>query len=255
MSATGMTRRQARLEASTTRRGLLRGGAAAGLLAAAACGPLRPAEGPAKPATTQPVKLLWQIKYNNQTYRQLAESAVGEFRKKYPNATIELMGDEGNVEKTLTVMVAGEGPDVIHSWGHNFWQYAAKGMVYNHNELIRDYKKADIDDFVDFQWKGFVIPTTNFRFGMPMYINMMVLYYNKSLFAKRGQREPTGDWGRDEYAQMLKQMTFQDGAQKVWGGYIPAANFDRFQGHVLAYGGNVVDPKDLTKSALHTPQA
>lgn len=241
----GLSRR--RLVVGTT------GGAA--LIFAAACGAARGPQEGARPAASQPAKLLWQIKFNNVTYRELAEWAVGDFRKRYPNATIDLMGDEGNVEKTLTVMVAGEGPDVIHSWGHNFWQYAAKGMLYNHNELIKDYKKADIDDFVDYQWKGFVIPTTSFRFGMPMYINMMALYYNKTLFAKRGQKEPTVDWNHDDYAQMLKQMTFQDGAQKVWGGYIPATGFDRFQNHVLMYGGNVVDPKDLTKSTLHMDKA
>ena len=45
-------------------------------------------------------------------------------------------------------------------------------------------------------------------------------------------------------------MTFQDGGEKVWGGRIPTNGFDRFQNHVLMYGGHVVDPKDLTKTQL-----
>jgi multiple sugar transport system substrate-binding protein len=152
-------------------------------------------------------------------------------------------------------MVAGEGPDVIHAWGNLLWQFAARGQMYNHNDLIRDMKKADLDDFVETQWKDFVIPGTNFRYGMPMYINMSLLYYNKALFTKRGQMEPTADWTHDDYQAMLRQMTFQDGDKKVWGGYIPASSYDRFQAHVLMYGGHVVDPKNLARSVLDDPKA
>ena len=242
--------------AHTTRRGLLRGAAGlpmAGALVAACGQQAAPSEG-SKATANQPAKLLWQVK-GAATYRQLAEWAVGEFRKTHPNITIDLMGDEGNVEKTTATMVAGEGPDVIHAWGHLLWQFAAKGQMYNHNDLLRDYKKADIDDFAPSQWNSFVIPGTNFRYGMPMYINMGILYYNKALFQKRGQKEPTADWNHDDYAAMLKQMTFPDGDKKVWGGHIPAGSFDRFQTHVLAFGGHVVDQKNLTKSLLDGREA
>ncbi len=234
---------------AVTRRQVLGGLAgSAALVAAVGCGAPKASEGGTGPSTA-PAKLLWQTK-SPDTYKKLAAWAIDEYRKTHPNVTIDTMGDDGNVEKTVTAMVAGLGPDVILSWGYNYWQLAAKGQLYNHNELIKDWKKADVDDFIDFQWKGFVIPGTNFRFAMPMYINSMVIYYNKSLFQKRGQKEPNADWTLDEYATMLKQMTFQDGDKKVWGGYMPATAFDRFQNHVLMYGGHVVDPKDLTKTQL-----
>lgn len=240
--------------APVTRRGML--GITAGLATSTflpACGQgAGPSEAPK--AATQPAKLLWQVK-GAATYRPLALWAVDEFRKSHPNVTIELMGDEGNVEKTIATMVAGDGPDVVHAWGHLLWQFAAKGQIYNHNDLLRDLKKADIDDFASSQWNSFVIPGTNFRYGMPMYINMGILYYNKALFQKRGQKEPTADWTHDDYATMLKQMSFQDGDKKVWGGHIPASGFDRFQTHVLAFGGHVVDPKSLTMSLLDGREA
>ncbi|HET6319920.1 MAG TPA: extracellular solute-binding protein, partial [Chloroflexota bacterium] len=207
-----------------------------------------------KNTSTQTAKLLWQVK-SSATYRELATWAVGEFRKTHPNVTIDLMGDEGNVEKTTATMVAGEGPDVIHAWGNLLWQFAAKGQMYNHNELIRDMKKSDLDDFAPSQWNSFVIPGTSFRYGMPQYINMGIVYYNKALFQKRGQKEPTVDWTHDDYQAMLRQMTFQDGDKKVWGGHMPASSYDRFQAHVLAFGGHVVDPKNLAKSALDTKEA
>lgn len=251
------------MSTATTRRTFVaRAGSAAGTLAGAggvaaalaACGGTAARDESKPAANTTPVRLLWQVK-SSATYRELASWAVEQFRKTHPNATIDLMGDEGNVEKTVATMVSGEGPDVIHAWGNLLWQFAAKGQMYNHNELIKDWKKAEIDDFAPSQWNSFVIPGTSFRYGLPMYINTVVLYYNKTLFQKRGQKEPTVDWTHDDYQQMLKQMTFQDGDKKVWGGDIPAAGYDRFQAHVLAFGGHVVDPKNLAKSALDTKEA
>jgi len=239
-----------------SRRGLLAGLAGGAALAAAvSCGTQSGSTSEsAKNLAAQPAKLLWQVK-SSTTYRELATWAAGEFKKTHPNVTIDLMGDEGNVEKTTATMIAGEGPDVIHAWGNLLWQFAARGQMYNHNDLLRDFKKADLDDFVQWQWNNFVIPGTNFRYGLPMYINMVVLYYNRTLFQKRSQKEPAVDWTHDDYQSMLKQMTFQDGDRKVWGGNIPAASYDRFQGHVLMYGGHVVDPKNLAKSTLDSKEA
>ena len=175
-----------------------------GALAASALGALPGADGSTAPQAqnTRAFRLLIQVR-GTAGYEDLTRWGFDEFKKKYPNATLDTMRDEGNVEKTIATMVAGEGPDIMHAWGHVMWQMAAKGQLYNHNDLIRDWKPADIQDFADFQWKGFVIPTTNFRFGLPLYINMMVLYVNKSLFAKRGQKKPTADWNHDDYATML----------------------------------------------------
>jgi len=56
-------------------------------------------------------KIIWQAR-EGQTYRQLAEWAVGEFKKKYPNATVEISQEAtGNFDKTVTTLVAGTGPD------------------------------------------------------------------------------------------------------------------------------------------------
>jgi ABC-type glycerol-3-phosphate transport system substrate-binding protein len=41
----------------------------------------------------------------------------------------------------------------------------------------------------------------------------------------------------------------------VWGGYKPMTVFARFQNLVTMFGGHVVDPKDLTKTQLHAPEA
>jgi multiple sugar transport system substrate-binding protein len=98
-------------------------------------------------------------------------------------------------------------------------QYAAKGATLNLSDLVKDLKPEDVSDFVDAQWKGMVIPTTSFRYGMPTYVNMFVLYYNKNLFQKQGVPEPTPDWTHDVYADSLKKLTFMNGETPVYGGF------------------------------------
>lgn len=246
---------------SLTRRAQLRllgagpaGVAAAMALAGCGTGPRVPTE--SKGAALQPAKLVWQVR-GGPTYEQLVKEAIALFRQQQPQITIDTVLGAGNNEKTLTTLVAGDGPDILQSWPPNIWELAAKGQIQNLNELTRDLRKSDVDDFVKFQWEAVVIPTTSFRYGLPTYVDMDVLFYNKQLLRQRGVREPTADWGRDEYAAALKQLTFTDSAtgNKVWGGYKPANGFIRGQNLVTMFGGHFVDPKDLTKTQLHLPEA
>lgn len=207
-------------------------------------------------ATGAPAKIVWQIR-GGATYEDLVKTMLPVFRQEHPNVTVDYAASgAGNNEKTLTLMIAGEGPDVLQSWPPNIWELSAQGQVQNINEYVRDLKKADVDDFVRYQWETVQIPTTNFRYGLPTYVDMDVLYYNKTLFKQRGAKEPTADWGRDEYGSALKQMSFTDtNGAKVYGGYKPASSFVRGQNMVTMFGGHLVDPKDLTKTQLDQPAA
>jgi ABC-type glycerol-3-phosphate transport system substrate-binding protein len=78
--------------AGITRRRVALGAASVAALAAAACGPVGAPEGSGSTGSTQPVTLQWQVR-GGPTYNQLAQWAVGEFKKKYPNATVETSAD------------------------------------------------------------------------------------------------------------------------------------------------------------------
>lgn len=200
-------------------------------------------------ATSVSGKILWQIR-DQPEYEGLSKWAIDEFKKKYPNVTVEASPvNVGNTEKTIAQMVAGSGPDVFQGWNTIQVQYAAKGATMNLTDLAKMLPQADVNDFVDAQWKGMVIPTTNFRYGMPTYVNMFVLYYNKTIFQRRGVAEPTAEWNHDIYADNLKKLTYDEGGKQVWGGFARVDIFDR-QYHVRAFGGNYVEPNSLTKMAL-----
>ena len=231
-----------------SRRGVL--GLAGSAALFAACGPAGGGAGQSGGTTgAMSGKIIWQAR-EGATYRQLADWAVTEFKKKYPDITVEISQDStGNFDKTVTTLVAGTGPDVMHGWGRLMVQYAAKGVMVNHNDLVKDIKQADKDDFVKAQWDGLVVPTTQFRYGVPTYVNLFPLYYNKTIFQKRGQKEPDDTWDHNTYANALKALTFEESGKQVWGGFANIVVPDR-QYHVRAFGGNYVDPRDLTKTQL-----
>jgi len=193
--------------------------------------------------------LLWQIR-DQPEYADLAKWAIDQFKARYPNVTIEASPNNvGNTEKTIAQMVSGSGPDVFQGWGRIQVQYAAKGATLNLADLVKDLPASEVSDFIEAQWKGMVIPTTSFRYGMPTYVNMFVLYYNKNILQQRGVPEPTPDWTHDIYADNLKKLTYMSGETQVWGGFARVDIMDR-QYHVKAFGGHYVDPNDIGKTAL-----
>lgn len=229
------------------------GMAGAGSVAAliAACGPAGGGAGQAGSGATGSMsgKIIWQAR-DPQSYKAVADWAVTEFKRKYPDITVEAdQTSTGNFDKTITTLVAGTGPDLLYGWGRLMVQYAAKGVVLNHADLVKGMKAAEIQDFVKTQWDGMVIPTTNFRYGLPNYVNLFMLYYNKTIFQKRGQKEPDDTWDHNTYATAMKALTFEESGKQVYGGFGRVDIPDR-QYHVRAFGGNYVDPKDLTKTQL-----
>lgn len=224
-------------------------------VAASACGPLRRAETvPGGPAAA-PAKLILGHR-SRAEYDPLVQEGLPLFRQKHPGIDVDYQPVTGAWnEKFTATWAAGVGPDVFEAWDQWFWQFGAKGILVNMNDHVRDLKKGDVDDFARWQWDGFQIPNTKFRYGMPKYINMGVVYYNRAMFDRAGQRLPAAAWDHDDYAALLKRLTRTGGDQPVFGGRIPYASFTRYQPHLFAFGGSMVDPKDNTKAAFHLAPA
>ncbi len=164
---------------------------------------------------------------------------------------------EGFEDKTLAAMVAGTAPDVTTGWGPIFRVWAEKGQLLDLQPFVdRDLTAEQIADFHKWQWDGFVSRDTKIRFAMPFYVNLIMLYYNKQAFDEEGVPYPDKNLDHDSYAEMLLKMTKKEGDKILrWGGEISPTQYDRFQVHVQAYGGHVVNPDDPTECWLDRPEA
>jgi len=176
--------------------------------------------------------------------------------------TIEPAPDNRD-EKLIAQMVAGTAPDVFETWGDNVQQFAEKGQVTDVNALV-DKSKMDISDFYQWQWRDFNIPLKGgpkaggslIRFGLPKYVNVMVLWVNKDMFQQKGQALPTLDWTHNEYADAMRKLTVMENNKiKVGGAHIPMDSWDRYWYRVYMWGGYDADPNDPTKSDLGAKEA
>lgn len=161
-------------------------------------------------------------------------------------------------EKLIAQMVAGDPPDVFETWGDNVQQFAEKGQVVDVNPLVNQ-SKMDISDFFTWQWRDFNIPLKGgpklggslIRFGLPKYVNVMVLWVNKDMFQQKGQALPTLDWTHNDYADAMRKLTVMENNKiKVGGAHIPMDSWDRYWYRVYMWGGFDADPNDPTKCGL-----
>ena len=237
------------------RRAFALAGAAAGGAVAAACAPGggAPAQPGPNTAADAPAKLLVKIRAGP-TYELAFKEGLAQYKQRFPKTEIDYFPEEtGWPEKLLAGWAGGAGADVFQAWDSHFWRFAANGVIVNINDLLRDFKKSDLDDFVKGQWAGFQIPETNIRFGLPTYINTGVLYYNKNTFQKAGVKEPDATWTYNEYAEASRRLTRIDGGRQVYGAFHPLGK-GRIENTMWAHGGGWVDPKDFKKSTGHLPE-
>ncbi len=176
---------------------------------------------------------------------------------KLPTIKVEFepLGD-GFDEKNLTQMVAGSAPDVMTGWGPIFAKWAERNQLLDLQPLVdKTYSTDQVNDFFKFQWDGMVFPGTSVRFAMPYYVNVVTLLFNKEAFDAAQVPYPTKDWDHVAYADAMLKLTKKEGDKKQWGGFIQAWDYSRFQFHIQAFGGHVVNPGDWTECWLDKPEA
>ena len=173
----------------------------------------------------------------------------GSFKQMFPNidVSVEPTPDKRD-EKLIASMVAGNAPDVIDTWRDDVIKYADRGQILDVGPYVdRDLSAADVADFHQWQWNDFVLPS-GIRFGMPKYVNLMVLWYNKDLLAKVGVNPPDDSWDHTTYADAAIKLTEKNGDEvDRFGLFYPAYSLDRFSYKLEAFGGGMVDPSDNTK--------
>ena len=194
---------------------------------------------------------------------QLVSSAASEiqqtqaiidqyFTPLYPNIKVTVEPQpENRDEQLVTSMIGGNAPDVFDTWRDDVAKYADVAQVLDVQPLVdRDFAPEAIADYFDWQWADFILPS-GIRFGLPKYVNMMAVWYNKDLFEQNGITPPDDSWDHTRYADVAKQLTVRNGdSVDRWGLFFPGYGIDRWSYKLTAWGGNLVDPTDNTVAAF-----
>lgn len=248
--------------AHTTRRTTLTGGVAlAGALAGAACGP-GGAAAPTYSGSTAQIRVQGGIG-SNPGLGDHWDEALAEFRAKYPRITATWEPNPPTTEtgdwvtKLVAAMAASAAPDIYGAWGDLYAKFLGAGGVENVEPYVRRIKASEIGDFAKWQWDAFAAFASGVRVGLPRYINIIVLYYNKDLFDQAGVKYPNANWTMDDYRDALLKLsrdTDGDGKRDQWGGKLSYNAWDRLNRYPQSWGGHLVDPKDKTRCLLGSPE-
>jgi len=201
----------------------------------------------------------WQNRNGADAIRAFDGALAQTFVPAHPNITVSVEpAPDNRDQKLLTQMAAGDAPDVFETWNNNVEQYAEKAQVLDVAPLV-DQSKLDVSDFYAWQWRDFNLPVlggpseggTLIRFGLPKYVNIMVVWVNQDMFQQKGVELPSLSWTHDDYTSAMAKLTVLDGSTlKVAGAYLTIGGLARAWYHIYMWGGSDVDPNDDTKCDL-----
>lgn len=252
------------------RRLLIEGAGLAGAATLAARGVGRaarqatPAASPAAEPTTN-TEVSGQIRYavsgsGPNDVAAIQEILAGTFRERYPNLEIavEAAPSGGSGEALLTQMVAGEAPDIFDTWTSRATPFIGADQILDLAPLMqRDYTPEALADFYPWVLQAQTLPN-GLQWGMPRYVNVNVLVYNKDLVEEAGLPDPAAGEGLtlDGYREAILALTQKQGDRtRVFGGHIPVYVYGGFAQKIEGWGAVPVDPADPTRATFDTPPA
>ena len=234
-----------------SRRGVVAGAATlAGSLAAACAAP----GSPSPTQSAKPVKISWAI-YNGQTLLDAQQEGGALYRQKNPNVTIEYV-PFADQQENITPWLGGSGPHIAMNWGTPMVDTARQGMYTILDSYIkRDGKAIPLDDYVEYQLKAQQVQGVG-RYGLPVYLNVYVLLYNKQLFQRKGVALPDDNWDWTKYADAGVKLTEPAKPDDLGGvGVFGGLNVGERLGSTKVFqnAGEMVNPADDRKTAFNNP--
>lgn len=183
----------------------------------------------------------------------------GPFKEAYPNIQVTVeVAQSGGGDQLLTSMIAGEAPDVFDTWTSRATPYIAAEQILDLAPLVqRDYSPAALEDFFPWVLQAQTLPT-GLQWGMPRYVNVNVLVYNKDLSEAAGLPDPAAGEGLslEDYRAAIVALTERQGDRtRVFGGFVPIFNYGGFAQKIEYWGARAVDPADPTRATFDSPAA
>jgi len=242
----GEDRRAASQQAALTRRGLLSLGGGLGLMAAlAACGGSKtppaasaPAGGNGGATYTGPnvtVKF-----WNGFTGADGVgiKQIVDKFNSENPKIKVEMNTYQWAdfFQKFPAAVASGNGPNVAAMHVDDIGTAAAQNSIVPIQD-IADALKLQESDFSPVVWQGGLYQ--NKRFGIPLDVHPLAMYWNKKVFTKAGLDPEKPPMTKDDFEEALKTMKGK-GIKGYWVSPFQFTGGLTFFGLIYQFGGSVL---------------
>jgi multiple sugar transport system substrate-binding protein len=173
---------------------------------------------------------------------------VNEFNKTHPNITIKMSIMPWDVfyEKLLPALASGNGPNIEAMDTQDLPQYASKGVFLSLDSYY--HSSSDTPYLAKGAVEGTIVDGT--EYAVPVNFAPLMLYWNKTLFAKAGLSGPPSNW--TQWIADLKKLS-TGGSSPQYGIAMGDNNTIPIWPILLwENGGGVVNP-GVTKSMLSAP--
>jgi ABC-type glycerol-3-phosphate transport system substrate-binding protein len=158
-----------------------------------------------------------------------------EFHQAYPNITLLVDHSEwSNMRRKLKDAVgAGNPPDIAHQ--HAF-AFGAQGFAEPLDDLWQQWGQSALNRFMPGAMED--VTWGNVKYGVPLDINTVFLFYNKQMFKEVGLPEPGANFTYTQLLEDARKLTKPDGSR--YGVAIKPGAWDVF-GLLRSNGGDLIE--------------
>ena len=146
----------------------------------------------------------------------------------------------------------GSMPDVFWMHSDQIGTYAEyDDILMNLSDKIKESDKIDLSNYPE-ELVNIYQNADGDQLAVPKDVDTCAVWYNKTMFDEAGIDYPTADWTWDDFREVAKKLTKDDGSQ--YGVAIAPANYqESWYSTIYAYGGEVLTP-DKKKSGFDEPK-
>lgn len=173
-------------------------------------------QAPVKPITQEAAEVV--IYSNNGDSAESFDYRFGNaLRKKFPNWTITYIPRDGAGTNLPDLLTAGTRFDIFFQSIGNFEAQAfPAGIQYDMTELIKS-QGIDLNRLDQTVVEAVKQASGGKFYGIPVFTNNLVLYYNKTLFDKFGIAYPKDGMRWEEMVDIAKKLTRYEGGVQYYG--------------------------------------
>jgi ABC-type glycerol-3-phosphate transport system substrate-binding protein len=192
--------------------------------------------------------------------QRFAQAVIERVQQKYPNIRLEVDGDWGSLgwqqryEKYITMTMAGTAPEILWLCCTYIRPFMEKGMALDLDPYIkRSMKAEELADFYPGPLEGMKVEGK--QMALPAYINTNLMFLNRDQLNEAGLSYPDDNWTREQFLEYAQKLTKRQGQEvERWGFDMPFDGIDRLVSWIWSMGGELHDPKDVTRFLFDQPK-
>ena len=186
------------------------------------------------------------------------QAIVDAFHTVEPKITVKVTVSDWDTywDKLQTGLAGGAAPDVFAMDGPLFPDYAGRDVLLD----LSPYVQAEgypLDSLDANAVKDFTMPDGR-QLGLPRDLNVIALFYNKTMFDKAGIPYPDDTWDWAKLVEVGKQLTLdtnKDGKVDQWGLYTETTDMENYWSSLVWQNGGDILAPDGKSVVLDQPAA